>query len=280
MREVVVITGASSGIGLAVVKDLLNMGYFVIGVARNEDKCDKICKELGGKSTSLIYFYADMSIQSNVKKAAREILLYIKKKEMTLQAVINNVGGISSCYQETEDNVEFQLALNHLASFLFTYELLPIIKKDKSKIIFTSSESHKGMKMRWNNLFFKKHYSTLFAYKQSKLSNLLFAKGLNEKYNNIGVVAYCVDPGLVNTNIGLKNTKGIVNIFWSIRMKHGDKPEIPAKTYTYLVTSKKNLNELYFRDSVPKKYSKQVNISNSQRLWKVSEKYCNITWES
>jgi NAD(P)-dependent dehydrogenase (short-subunit alcohol dehydrogenase family) len=132
------------------------------------------------------------------------------------------------------------------------------------------------MRVRWKDVMFKRGYNPLLVYKQSKLFNLLFAYGLNERYGRLGVTAYGIDPGLVKTDIGLKNTSGIVTLVWKLRQKKGLMPEIPAKTYAYVCSESKAQDSLYYYNCCERKYSGQVKKQNADRLWKLSNQLCGV----
>ena len=194
--------------------------------------------------------------------------------------LINNAGCVRSWYTTTEEGFEQQFALNHLASFLLTYRLLSQLKRAQGRVIFTGSESHKHMRMHWKDLMLTRGYNPLTAYKQSKLANILFAKGLNERYLGDGITSYVVDPGLVCTDIGCKNTGGLVDWVWSRRKKHGVPPEVPAKTYAYLCETNPAPRELYYHLCKPNNYSCQVTHENAEKLFALSEKLCGIQYPS
>lgn len=143
----------------------------------------------------------------------------------------------------------------------------------------TGSQSHKGIKIHWNDVMLRKKYNPLTAYKQSKLCNILFAKGLNDRLGNTGVKAYVVDPGLVKTDIGNKQTGGLVNLIWSIRKKHGVSPEIPAKTYEFLLEKHPAPLGLYHCLCKEKEYSRQVTSENADRLFVLSQSLCGISYD-
>ena len=105
----------------------------------------------------------------------------------------------------------------------------------------------------------RKHYNPLLAYKQSKLCNMLFAQGLNDRYGTQGLHAYGVDPGLVNTDIGNKTT-GIVDFVWKFRKRFGVPPTVPAQDYLYLCEQCEPPAGLYFHHGKSKKYSKHPYI--------------------
>ena len=143
----------------------------------------------------------------------------------------------------------------------------------------TGSESHKGIKVRWGNVMLCRRYNPLTAYKQSKLCNILFAKGLNDRYAAAGIRAYAVDPGLVNTDIGNKETGALVNFIWKLRKRHGVPPDVPAETYAFLCEQKTVPEGLYYYLCKEKEYSKQVTSENADRLFELSERLCDISFE-
>lgn len=185
-----------------------------------------------------------------------------------------------SCYTTTEDGYETAFAVNHLAGFLLTYLLMPGLIAGRGRVLTTSSASHKMMKMRWKDIMFRHGYNPLLVYKQSKLCNMLLAYGLNERFGSSGVSAYGIDPGLVKTDIGLKNTGGIVKAVWKLRQKGGVSPEIPAKTYAFLCGGPEPPKGLYYRLCREERYSREINKQNADKLWELSEQLCGVCFKS
>ena len=276
-----VITGATSGIGLAVAKTLSQTGYAIIGIGRAQERCEAAKEQIAShtQNAQVQFFCGDLAQQTDVNRLADEIISHLNKNnDGKLDVLINNAGGVRNWYTTTREGYETQFALNHLAGFLLTYRLLPCLSRAHGKMILTGSDSHKNMKIRWNNIMFKKRYSTLMAYKQSKLANLMFAKEFNDKLAASGVRAYVVDPGLVNTDIGSKGTTGFVSWFWSKRAKHGVHPGVSAQTYAYICTAP-DATELYYHRCEPRSYSKNVDITaETKRLWDLSERLCEIDY--
>ncbi len=273
------ITGATSGIGLAVCKELLKQDFKVIGVGRNAETNEQVKKELEKEfdSDRFVFMECDLSIQSEVRRLGEDVKKYLEKEsEGKLDVLINNAGCVRSYYMTTRDGIETQFAVNHLAGFILTNLLLLYVIKAKGRIIFTSSGSHLRTKIKWKDIMFKKHYSTLFMYKQTKLCNMLTAWEINKRFSKFGIRAYGVDPGLVNTNIGIKNTSGIVRFVWNLRKNKGVDPLIPAQTYKYLCLEKEHPSEFYYYLSKPAKYNKEVNDQNADRLWDLSTQYTGI----
>src|SRR5690554_5899448 len=281
--KTIVITGATSGIGLETTLILTQQGFEVLGIARSEPNCirakERILSE--NPNAKITFFMADLMQQREVTRVAEEITQYLNDKcNGDLFALINNAGCVRSWYMTTDEGYEQQFALNHLAGFMLTYKLFPALKKAKGRVIMTGSESHKGIKVNWDNIMLFRRYNPLTAYKQSKLCNILFAKGLNDRYAAAGIRAYVVDPGLVNTDIGNKETGGLVNFIWMLRKRHGVHPSIPANTYVFLLEQDPAPNGLYYYLCKQKAYSKQVTSENANRLFRLSESLCGIHYET
>lgn len=278
----IVITGATSGIGFAATRDLTHRGYLVIGIGHSEGNCilaeERIMSE--NPEGRAVFFAADLMQQREVLRIADVLAEYLNGDcGGELHAFISNAGCVRSWYTTTEEGYEQQFALNYLAGFLLSYRLLPFLRKGKGRVILTGSESHKGTNVHWDDVMLQNGYNPLKAYKQSKLCNILFAKGFNDRCADQGVRAYVVDPGLVKTEIGCKQTGSLVHFIWTLRKKHGVSPEIPAQTYAFLCEQEPRPNGLYYRLSSENRYSKRVTEENAARLFALSEKLCGIHYD-
>lgn len=286
--KVVIITGATSGIGLATVKELALNGAYIIGVGRSKEKCENAEQDvkLFCPGVSVTYLTADLSSLAEVTSLASEIKRRLQRDgKSSIDVLINNAGTVSSWYVSTVDGFELQFAVNHLAPFLLTHELMPLLEQSQAgTVICVSSGSHYRTRLHWNDIMLRKHYSTLLAYKQTKLANVMFATELNRRMAASGsnIRAFAADPGLVNTDIGLKGTGGIVKKVWQLRSRGGTPPEQPAYSVAYLATdpSPRMTGEVYWKDCKPLKpsaYSQKPDIS--KRLWELSERMCGIGHE-
>jgi NAD(P)-dependent dehydrogenase (short-subunit alcohol dehydrogenase family) len=134
--------------------------------------------------------------------------------------------------------------------------------------------------MPWNDIQLRKHYNSLWAYKRSKLANVLFIRELDRRLGQDSTVrAFAADPGLVNTDIGLKGTDGITRWIWSARQQKGAAVEAGAATSVFLASepSVQNSRELYWKDCrsrLSSRYSRRP--EHAERLWKMSERMCGI----
>lgn len=108
---------------------------------------------------------------------------------------------------------------------------------------------------------------------QSKLCDILFAKGLNDRYSEKGISACVVDPGLVKTDIGTK-AGSIVKLVWRFRKPFGVHPSISAKTYAWLCKHEDMPEALCYYNWEPQKYSREITKQNADRLFELSYRLC------
>lgn len=274
-----VVTGATSGIGYAVVQALLRRGWRVIGVGHTRENSDAALARLKAcmPDADTRFVCADLAQQSGVSLAAEEISSLLDEGGGRLDALLSNAGAVRNWYTTTEQGFELQFALNYLAGFLLTHRLLKYLKASGGKLILTGSNSHKHAKIHWNDVMLQKRYNPLTAYKQSKFAQMLFANEFNRCYKNEGVQAYVVDPGLVNTGIGSKQTGGITKLFWELHRHRGVKPETVAQTYVHLCENEPE--GLYFHDKDACSYDRRADSpEDGKRLFDLSEQLCGITF--
>lgn len=277
--KTIVITGATSGIGLESAKLLAKKGYRIVGVGRSGERCAKAREDIlaGNEGADVAFFTADLMQQREALRAADEITVYINENGGgELHALINNAGCVRSWYMTTDEGYEQQFALNYLSAFLLTHRLLPLLQKANGRVILTGSGSHKHTKVRWDDIMLRRRYSPLLAYKQSKLLGMLFAKGMNDRLSDTGVRAYVVDPGLVNTEIGNKGTGGLVDWVWKLRKGCGVSPDVPAQTFAFLCDTERQPRGLYYYLGRERRYSGQVTGENAERLFVLSETLCGV----
>lgn len=284
--KTIVITGATAGIGLAAARVLAARGAFVIGVGRSAERCSAARQAILAEypDARVDFCTADLSSQRQVRALAGSIRECVEAAgEHKIDVLINNAGTVSSWYVATEDSYELQFAVNHLAPFLLTHELMSLLQAALSaRVITTSSGSHYRTSMHWADVMYRRNYSCLAVYKQSKLANVLFTAELNRRLG-VGsqVRAYAVDPGLVNTEIGLKGTGGIEEWVWQWRRSGGVSPEQGAATAIFLASepSLENPNGIYWKDcrpAQPSRYARRP--EEAARLWSLSERLCGLSW--
>lgn len=280
MQKIAIVTGATSGIGRQLVLKLIEQNMIVIALGRSDDKIKnlKIDTEALITDNALYVIKGDLNHKENIKKIGMKITAILDEHHYQIDFLIHVAGRVTSGYHVNEDQHEMTFAINHLAVVLLTHLLINRIRKSKaSRILVVSSQSHYRANINFNNLESKKFYTILRSYKRSKLYNVLFVKGLADRFKDVAV--YAIDPGLVRTKIGTKNTSKLASFVWNFRSKKGINPMVAA-SHMYDVLTKEKFDDLsgsYIRhgqavSSNPITYDKE----NIDRLWDISLEMLDI----
>jgi len=278
-EKTILITGATAGIGLATVQALCARGAQVLGVGRSAERCAQAEAQVRAvcPQARVRYYLADLSSQRQVRQLAAKVQADVPGG--ALDVLMNNAGAVATQRTLTEDGYELQFAVNHLAPFLLSNLLLPALQRSGAgRVLTVSSASHRWMGMIWGDVMLRRWYHSLLAYKQSKLANVLFTVEFNRRFAGQGVRAFAVDPGLVNTEIGLKGMRGLERWFWEQRRKGGTPPEQPAQTLVYLAEAQDVEPAPYWKDCKPLRPSPYaLRPEAGARLWALSAQLCGLS---
>lgn len=196
------VTGANAGMGKEISLGLAGMGANVVMVSRDRARGEAaradVQEKTGNREVELLV--ADLSSQQAIRQLVREF----EARHDRLHVLVNNAGIALPKRQETVDGLETVFATNHLAPFLLTNLLLPVLKAGAPARIVTVSSGVQAMaKLDLNDLQSTRKYSGIGAYNQTKLANLLFTYELSRRIAGTGVTANALEPGFVKTNLVL-----------------------------------------------------------------------------
>lgn len=269
-----IITGANSGIGKITTLELAKRNYRVVMVCRNQKKAQaakqEIAEETGNKNVQIEI--CDVSLMSNIRNSAKQI----RETHPTIDLMVNNAGILpQSERQTTSEGLEMTFAVNHLAYFLLTLELMPALKSaDSSRIVNVASEAHRSGTFNPQNIQLENDYSTVKAYGNSKLFNIMFTRQLHKELEETNISTYSLHPGVVNTNFAANSDSFFAKLF-NLGRFFMLSPEKGASTSVYLCTEPgiEHLSGRYFIKSKPAKPSAiAMDDAACKQLWEKSRK--------
>ncbi len=280
----VLVTGATSGIGFQAALDIARQGAFVIGAGRDQARCRQAAEAIrqAVPGANVEFLVADLASQQQVRSLAAQALSVLSSSGIArLDVLVNNAGLYSSAKRLTEDGIELTYAVNHLAPFLLTHLLLPaLLVSPDARILNLSSESHYHSMFNPLKMSNPRFYVGIFAYATSNLSRVLFSAEFNRRVPVANLHAWAVDPGLVNTEIGLKDKGFFSNLIWRSRKTHGTSADAPSRTILHLAVASliEISKDIYWKDSQPKLSSRASRDPDLARhLWERSCRLCGIT---
>src|SRR5579859_4723391 len=149
--KVIVITGATSGIGQVAAEELAGMGARLVLVARDQGRAAATLSRLGARRSGISHgvHHADLSRLSEIRRVAGEIAA----AEPRIDLLLNNAGALFGTRKVTEDGLEFTFATNHMAYFLLTAGLRErLAQSAPARIVNTASGAHRGARLDFGDL--------------------------------------------------------------------------------------------------------------------------------
>lgn len=276
--KIVMVTGATAGIGKVTAREIAQQGATVIVVGRNREKSEAVAQEIRSKTgnSAVTSMVADLAAQADIRRLATEFY----SRYDHLNVLVNNAGAVNTKRLESPDGIELTFALNHLNYFLLTHLLLPALKAAPSaRIVNVASDAHAGSQLDFNDLEYKERwYNPFGAYAQSKLANIMFTYELARRLQGSTITANALHPGFVSTRFGTNNG-GIFNLVPFMARLLGVSEDKGAQTNIYLATSPEveGVSGAYFSEGRLAKSNKASYDSAAQkRLWQISEQMTGI----
>lgn len=258
--KTILVTGATDGIGLETAKELARLGHDVVVHGRNEDKALRACNAIRNAvpNASLSTAHADFGDLAAVARMAQDLAARLPK----LDVLINNAGVYLMERKTSADGYEMTLAVNHLAHFLLTNLLLPLLKKsDEPRVVTVSSMVHANGRINFDDMNCAHAYNGYHAYSNSKLANALFANELALREH--WLTSNSLHPGVIGTKL--------LHAAFSMA---GDSVAAGARTSVYLATSPDvaGITGKYFDHCTEAAAAAQVHDRQlAQQLWIWSE---------
>ncbi|HET7307994.1 MAG TPA: SDR family oxidoreductase [Gammaproteobacteria bacterium] len=201
-RKTVLITGATSGLGLATAHELARRDYRVIVGGRTEYRCDKAVAAIRAASGNddIDAVACPLSSRDHVNHAADIVL----GKCDRLDVLINNAATLLPTRRTTLDGLEATFMVNYLAPFMLTQRLLERMQASvPARILNIASRMHQYVDgINFDDLQSLQNYDAFYgAFTQSKLALIMFSYELARRLEGSGVTVNCIDPGLFRTSL-------------------------------------------------------------------------------
>ncbi|SCF38047.1 Short-chain dehydrogenase [Micromonospora viridifaciens] len=266
-RRTVVVTGASSGIGLAAAVDLAGRGDRVVLVGRDparlRDAGDRV-RDSCGEQPEL--FRADFAVLDDVRRLAERLRAAYDR----IDVLANNAGAIVLQPVTTVDGFELTMQANHLAPFL----LSNLLRDRIGRMVVTASGAHRSGVLHPGDLNATlRRYRPMRAYGTSKQANILFAAEAARRWPD--VPAYSFHPGVVRTRFG--NESPVVAL--GMRLLPFRSPERGAETLVWLANQDpaRLTSGGYYHDRRPRRpLPKAADPALAARLWTASAQAVGI----
>jgi retinol dehydrogenase-12 len=226
----VVLTGATRGIGRAAALELASQGAELALIGRERERVDAVAHEAqdAGGGAPVHSHVADLTLMAGVRALATEL----RDRYERIDVLANNAGALFASRKVTSEGLEQTFALNHLAPFLLTNLLLD--RLDGGRVVSTASDAHEGGRLDLDDLQSETSYSAMRVYGTSKLCNILFTRELAKRCPQLR--ANCFHPGTVRTGFG-KNDNGIWKVLTTLGAPFFRSPERGARSLVWLATS-------------------------------------------
>jgi retinol dehydrogenase 12 len=278
--KTVVITGASSGLGLETARALAAMGARIVMIVRDERRGqDAIASiQTTAPDAQLELVLADLYALAQVRGAAAEVLRRCDR----IDVLVNNAGLIHPRRELTVDGFERTFALNHLAAFLLSYELRErLAASAPARVVTVASMGHKFARFDWDDLATMERWrGETWVYGASKLCNIWFAREAARRLAGSGVTSNSLHPGAVASNFGASGSW-----LWRVAVKLA-RPFLlstakGARTSIYLASAPEVegvTGEYFVRCKVRKPSRRARDDASAARLWQLSEQLCGVSW--
>ena len=275
-NKTAIVTGANSGMGMATVRALSDMGAKVIMLCRSEKRGIEALEKLSSeKKRDLELILCDLGNYASI----RAFVNLFKKGHSHLDILVNNAGFISLDRQETEEGLERQFGINHVGHFLLTMSLLDLMGEG-GRIVNVASGAHKTGKIHFNDINLTKGFNVITAYSQSKLANVLFTRELARRVKDRGITVNCCHPGAVATNIGIDRDTGFGKTVTRLLKPFFQTPEQGARTAIFLASDDSVSDvtgEYFYKCKVARSSKRSKDMELAKKLFEFSEELVGIS---
>lgn len=272
----IILVGATSGMGWHAASRLSEQGHRLILVGRNARRGENLLARMAGHPSAgrrSAFIAGDVSTRAGIEAIADKVYSHTD----VVDTLVNNAGVMMPNRRLTEEGIEYNLAVHHLAPYSMTGRLLPLLELGDGRVVNTNSEGHRAtpftgrsVDIDFSDLQSERRYDTFTAYSRTKLANLLFTFEFCRRYPEFTSVA--VHPGMVRTRLArsLRNPAIVVanSMARWLMLPAGQ----GAKPIAYLAANPDIESGRYYNRFNPSTSSSQsMSLSNARLLWEATE---------
>jgi NAD(P)-dependent dehydrogenase (short-subunit alcohol dehydrogenase family) len=262
------ITGASSGLGLAATKQFAKLGAKVVLVCKDSPKSRDALAEVKREvpDAKLELMYCDLSSI----KSIQDFLLKFKETHSSLNVLFNNAAVMRQHRTVTEDGFEMMFQTNYLAPVLLTTSLLDLLKNSSPARIINVALPSEKLYIDFNDLQFSKNYKSYDGFMRTKLYLLLYTLELSKKLIDTDIIVNSIVPGLFKSELGREGSWLLRNIMYFIAISADE----AAENIVHLTTSNEvrtNSGKIFIKKKEKPLITYWNDTKVRERMWAITE---------
>jgi NAD(P)-dependent dehydrogenase (short-subunit alcohol dehydrogenase family) len=286
--RVAIVTGANSGLGAAIARELARAGATVVMAVRNREKGERAVEEVRSHVPDAALELRDLDLGNLASVRA-----FASQHQGRLDLLVNNAGIMAPPRRETHDGFESQFGTNHLGHFALTGLLMPrLLEAPEPRVVTQSSGAHRIGRINFDDLQGERRYINWLAYGQSKLANLMFALELQRRASAAGSAlrSLAAHPGYARTNLQFASPPWYEQLVMRITnpligqsadmgalpaLYAATVPDLPGGTFV----GPDGFMEQRGHPKVVKGAGRAYDEEGQRRLWEVSEELTGVRYD-
>lgn len=256
-RQLAVVTGATGGIGLHIARGLVASGHDVALIGRSRAKAEAAREEVARAASGGAQVYVELADLASIG-AVTEVAARLAAQFTEIALLVNNAGVMATKKTLSPDGLELDLAVNHVAPFLLTWHLLPVLRRTGgARVVNVNSEVHEKARLTATDLSADAPFNFTRTYAKSKLANMAMTVELAARVPASEAMINAVHPGVVGTNLV---RGGLMGLAWSLMKPFQLSPERGAATPLWAATADElaGASGQYYKKCAPAAMSPQA----------------------
>ncbi|AYY13743.1 SDR family NAD(P)-dependent oxidoreductase [Actinobacteria bacterium YIM 96077] len=262
----IVVAGATSGLVRHTAVELARAGHRMVLIGRDPSRAADLARAVPRAHVVV----EDLSTSEGVERAAAQVRSVVDR----VDTLVNGAGVMLPRRITTDEDIEMNFAVHHLAPFSLTSALLAELQRGDGRVVNVNSEGHRAplrgsgaVRLQFDDLQSERSYDPFLVYSRTKLANLLFTYELHRRHPELTVVA--LHPGMIRTDLGRNFPRVRVMLFTAMLppARKGAEPVVRLAAGSDLV------NGAYYDKFQPTSSSNaSYDVEDARRLWEITER--------